>query len=145
MHRRSERSDKSRRVFVERLKEVIESLSGCCGAEEIILFGSYARGDYRKDSSIDLLVIANTDLPFVERIVRAIECVPDGDIGVEVLVYTPEEISAKLNEKESFVTSAMHEGILVWSRQVDFGLEEQLKNATSAAHSEYFRLLREAE
>lgn len=146
MHRRSGSGDKTLGRVTERLKEVIECLTHCCGtAEELIMFGSYGRGDYSIDSSIDLLMIAKTDLPFVERIVRALECVPEGVPGVEILVYTPKEISKKLEENESFLASAMHEGVLIWSKRVKFDLETQLKNATSAAQSEYRGLLHETD
>ena len=43
-------------------KEYKESLQNLYGDElvELILFGSYARGDARPDSDVDLLVVANT-------------------------------------------------------------------------------------
>ena len=143
MHRGSARGDKNHRSIVERLKEVISAITECFGAEEIILFGSFARGESSLESSMDMLVVARTDVPFVERIVRVLECVPEGEPPVDVLVYTPEEISKKLEESESFVMSAMHEGVLIWSKREKVDLETQLQQGKS--QSEFKGLLREVE
>ena len=143
MYRRSKGSDKNHGIVVKRLKEVVTAIVECFGAEEIILFGSYGRGDYSLERSMDLLVIAKTDVPFVERIVRVLECIPDDGPAVEALVYTPEEISKKLNERESFVVSAMYEGVLVWSKQQPVDLEAQLQQGKT--QSSYRELLREVD
>lgn len=143
MHPRGERSDKNHGIVVKRLREVMKCLSECCGAEEIVLFGSYARGDHKRYSSMDILVIAKTELPFVERILRALDCIPEAEIGVEVLVYTPEEITQKIEEGESFVVSAMNEGVLIWRKGTEIDLETQLKKAKT--QSAYRELLREIE
>ncbi len=43
--------------------------------QKVILFGSFARGDYHALSDVDLLIIKHTDRPFIQRIgdVRVLE------------------------------------------------------------------------
>ena len=36
--------------------------------EEIIVFGSYARGDFNEDSDIDILIVLNNDIKKLLRI-----------------------------------------------------------------------------
>ena len=99
MHTGSRHDPWDRSKIVKRIKEVIREVLKCCGdIDEIILFGSYARGEAKETSSMDILIIAKSDLPFIERIKRVIELVSENSIPVEPLVYTPEEIRQKLGE-----------------------------------------------
>jgi uncharacterized protein len=59
--------------------------------EKIILFGSYARGDAREDSDIDLLVVAETDLPMRDRFPAVRSVLADFPAAFDVFWKTPEE------------------------------------------------------
>jgi len=67
--------------------------------EHAYLFGSFAAGQITAWSDIDLIVVKNTSVPFVER---PREFLPLFDLGVslDILVYTPEEW-AKLQAGDS--------------------------------------------
>ena len=58
--------------------------------EKISLFGSYARGRADLFTDLDVLVIMNTDKPFIERAgeIYSLLCLP---VDADVLCYTPEE------------------------------------------------------
>ena len=60
-------------------------------AERIILFGSYARGTVTEDSDVDLLVVADTDLPPRERYAAVRRLVADVPVSFDIVVKTPEE------------------------------------------------------
>lgn len=47
----------------EQIAEIIDCIVQELAPEKIILFGSHARGEAREDSDVDLLVVAETDLP----------------------------------------------------------------------------------
>ncbi len=55
--------------------------------EEIILFGSVARGDYKKDSDIDVLVVVKEDPFKMQRMIS--------EIVINILLNKEEYISAK--------------------------------------------------
>lgn len=78
--------------------------------EEVLLFGSLARGEAVPGSDADLLVIlSSASQPFMERIPRYL---PVGSpVGVDVFPYTREEIDRMLAEGNHFVQRAMEEGI----------------------------------
>jgi predicted nucleotidyltransferase len=58
--------------------------------DEAYLFGSRARGEEDELSDIDLIVVAQSARPFVERF-RDFPEILDAPAGVDLLVYTPEE------------------------------------------------------
>ena len=59
--------------------------------ERIILFGSLANGQIHEWSDLDLVVVAETELPFLERL-EQIFLRLEPHVGLDVLVYTPEEV-----------------------------------------------------
>ncbi len=52
-------------------------LKGAFALEGVYLFGSWARGTADRRSDLDLLVVARTDLPPLERIGRVLELLQD--------------------------------------------------------------------
>ncbi len=58
--------------------------------ERIILFGSFANGPIHEWSDLDLVVVAETDLPFYKRLKQVILLVR-AQVGIDVVVYTPHE------------------------------------------------------
>jgi predicted nucleotidyltransferase len=72
--------------------------------EKIILFGSFARGDARKDSDLDLFVVNNGDSEN-ETIRRQIETLLWGrKFGLDLLVRKPEEVAWNFRAKNTFYT-----------------------------------------
>ena len=75
------------------LKRFIEVASQELDAEKIIVFGSFARGraeGIHEWTDLDLVVVAETRLPFHQRIQRLLERVRP-KVGTDVFVYTPAE------------------------------------------------------
>ena len=114
------RSSTSVRVFwldrpqvLERLRAVAERLQqNHPEIEQVILFGSVARGDAVPGSDADLLlVLKECGIPFLERGVRY--RITDTGIDVDLVVYTRRELDAMLEEKNAFVTQALREGMVL--------------------------------
>lgn len=82
---------------------------------QVILFGSCARGDYHAGSDVDLLIIQDTNRPFVERgaeVLRACR----SELAIEPLVYTPHEFERMLGQKNPFILQAIAEGIVLYEQ-----------------------------
>lgn len=96
---------------MEELLKFKERLSREFRIQRMILFGSRARGDHLRTSDIDLIVISEDfrGMYFLERI-RRIARLWDGDLRLEVLPYTPEELERKAREI-SIVSVALKEGV----------------------------------
>ena len=58
--------------------------------QKIILFGSYAYGQPSKESDVDLLVVADTDKKFHERVQEVRTLLPK-DRPFDLIVLTPSE------------------------------------------------------
>lgn len=77
------------------------------GAGEVWLFGSVARGEVHEGSDLDLLVVMDTALPFVERLAHLYrELKPR--MATDLCVYTPEEM-AHLRVSNPLVRAALQE------------------------------------
>ncbi len=81
--------------------------------KRIILFGSFARGDYHALSDIDLLIVKDSEKKFTERIVEVLDLC-DSTIPVEPLVYTQAEYDRLLAEGNSFIKQALSEGRVLY-------------------------------
>ena len=100
----------------ECLPEAIERITRRFDPLRIILFGSWARGDARPDSDLDLLVV----LPRIENkrraaveILRALNGLP---VSKDVVVTTPEEIAARGNVVGYVLRPALQEGKVIYER-----------------------------
>lgn len=83
--------------------------------EEVILFGSVARGTPVPGSDVDLLVVLSaSDRPFLERIPLF---VPSGfPVDVDVFPYTRGEIERMEADGNPLVLGARRHGIVVFRR-----------------------------
>jgi len=82
----------------------------------IILFGSRARGDHRADSDVDLFVEMETTDPPVERRVKIRQLFRPSVCGMDILVYTPEEVAARRNSLASAVPTIEKEGKVLYEQ-----------------------------
>jgi len=99
------------------LDEIVERILETGRPQRIILFGSRARGTARPDSDFDLLVIKESEEPRYRRSAPLYTRLADLPVEVEIMVYTPEEISAWSNVPEAFVTTAIREGKVLYEGQ----------------------------
>ena len=72
------------------LKKVVDRILAAAKPERIILFGSVAKGEVRRDSDLDLLVIERGFESQREESIRLREALGDLDIPVDVFAMTPE-------------------------------------------------------
>ncbi len=100
----------------ECLPEAVQRIARQFDPLRIILFGSWARGDARPDSDLDLLVV----LPRVDNkrhaaveILRALNGLP---LSKDVVVTTPEEIAVRGNVIGDVLRPALREGKVIYER-----------------------------
>lgn len=80
--------------------------------QEVILFGSYAYGEPRADSDLDLLIVRDTEeIPFMRRVTVSRIC--DAlhlRIPFQPFVVTPEELRRRLELGDSFFEEICERG-----------------------------------
>ena len=85
--------------------------------EKLILFGSAAQGELHEWSDLDLVVIKRTDKPLLERIEEVLRLVRP-KVGLDVLVYTPEEMEDLVAERRVFVLDEIiYKGAVAYERR----------------------------
>lgn len=89
---------------------------GAQGAHSAWVFGSHARGTASAESDIDVIVVAPTDRPFVDRFRDYLPAIANAGVGVDLLVYTPEEFARMQAEERPFLVDA-----LAGARQIHVG------------------------
>lgn len=98
------------------LAAVIDQIVQELDPERIIVFGSMARGDIHADSDLDLLIVKETDQPFLQRIDEVL-AVLRTDVPVEPLVYTSAELERLREEGRDFIETILEEGRVVYERR----------------------------
>jgi uncharacterized protein len=84
------------------LEQILNVLVTRYQPEKIILFGSLVSEDVGDWSDIDLVIIKNTPLPFLQRL-KEVALLCDAPVGVDYLVYTPAEFEQMIAEENPFI------------------------------------------
>lgn len=92
-----------------RLSKLIDLLlSSEIDPTKIVLFGSYARAEYKVTSDLDILVLTDCEVP---RTIRGELCSQFEELNSDLIFYTNEAFS---NSECLFVKQVKKEGILLW-------------------------------
>ncbi len=83
--------------------------------EKIILFGSFALGRTREWSDIDMVILKDTDKPFLDRI-KEVLLLLKPKVGLDVLVYTPQEFKKLCDTKLFFKEEISNRGLVIYER-----------------------------
>ena len=81
------------------------------GVRAAWIFGSRARGTAVPESDIDVMIVARTDRAFVDRFKDYWPALSETSLGVDMLIYTPEEFERMRSEERPFIVGAL-EGAL---------------------------------
>jgi predicted nucleotidyltransferase len=85
--------------------------------EKIILFGSMTNNEVERWSDIDLVIIKDTPLPFLQRL-KEVALLCYAPVGVDFLVYTPAEFDQMITEQNPFILDeVIRKGTLLYERQ----------------------------
>lgn len=107
-------------IFSGAKKKLDEEMNRCVhllmehgSPEKVILFGTLAKGRVHEWSDIDLVVVERTQLPFFQRI-KKIRKLLKPKVGMDIMVYTPEEFEQLCNERPFFREEIVAKGKIVY-------------------------------
>lgn len=91
--------------------------------QKIYIYGSYARGEAKKNSDLDVLIIKNTRKKFRDRRMEAMHFIyPQENLGkrmfgipIEPIVYTKKELDDRL-EWDPFTKSIYSDSFLIYEK-----------------------------
>ena len=102
---------------VDILKKKLQPIFKEKKVKKAILFGSLAREEASRHSDIDLILIQNTNLRFLDRydgVLSALsQALPEWD--VDLLIYTPSEL-AEISGRR-FIKQALREGKVLYESE----------------------------
>jgi predicted nucleotidyltransferase len=99
------------------IKVMVQRLVRQFDPEQIILFGSQARGDARPDSDVDLLVVAPVNGPKRDLEIQMRVALHNVRVPKDILVVTPEEVERNRNITGTLVYPALREGKVLYVRR----------------------------
>jgi len=99
------------------IDDIVRRILETAQPEKIILFGSRARGDARPNSDFDLLVIKESSEPGYRRDAPLYVALAGLNVPVDVMVYTPEEVTDWSAVPQAFITTAVREGKVLYERK----------------------------
>jgi len=112
----SEATDQTKGTEIPaRLNEAVRLLGEAYRPERIYLFGSWARGDARPDSDLDLMVIVSDDAaPERQKSQLAYETLWSTGASGDILVWTRSEFERCLHLPATLPATIVREGRLVY-------------------------------
>jgi len=106
-----------RRKALEReLRRYVDLLVRHYRPERIILFGSLAQGRLHEDSDIDILVVANSDKPFLDRLEEAYVLL-DPNESLDLFIYTPQEFRRLIHKRPFLREEVLKKGKVLYERE----------------------------
>ena len=102
------------------LQQMVKIIVNEVDPEQVILFGSHARGDASANSDVDLVIVESD--PFDENrdrraeIVRLSRALADFAISKDILVYSRDEVGYWRNSINNVLARALREGKVLYER-----------------------------
>lgn len=101
----------------EFLPDAVQRLAHELDPLQIILFGSWARGDARPDSDLDLLIVVPSIQDKRQLTLRAMRALRDLPAGKDIVVTSPQEIQERGDAIGLVLRPALREGIVVYDHE----------------------------
>ena len=108
-------SEERKRLLARELDRYVRLLIAQGDPERIIVFGSMASGEIEPWSDIDLVIVQQTDLPFMKRL-REVRRLLKPRVGTDILVYTPGEFEQLRRERPFVREEILGKGVVLYER-----------------------------
>ena len=99
------------------LRDVVQTIVRRYKPIRIVLFGSYARGDYNAASDLDLFLLVSEAADWFERGLEFKRMIPKERLPVEAHIYTTQEYARMKADDNPFVLQIEAEGKVLYEQQ----------------------------
>lgn len=107
--------NKRRKILLKELERIKDELLQKYHPSKIILFGSLVSGKVRGNSDIDLVIVKDTDKPFIDRAIE-VALTTRPNLAIDFLVYTPEEFK-HMNLQNNYFFNEIAKGKVIYEEQ----------------------------
>ncbi len=101
-------------ITEEFIRDITRKIVHVIHPDKVILFGSYAYGNPKKESDLDLLIVKESDKPPHKRSIPIRRLFRGYMIPMDILVYTPQEVERYKNTKGSFTYNILTKGKVLY-------------------------------
>ena len=109
---------KVEKVDKELLKEIVERIVNAVNPLKIILFGSYAYGEPKKGSDLDILVVVDNIKDSKRELrIKIRKALRDFLIGKDIIVISAQELENWENIPYTFISSIVRKGKILYERE----------------------------
>ena len=95
------------------LPRLVNALVDKVGATKVVLFGSFAKGEVRENSDLDLLAIVDTPKDYYARRKEALLAIKPR-VAIDLFIFTPEEISRALASGHKYLAEVLRHGRILY-------------------------------
>lgn len=108
-------TEKRKLVLERELKRILNIISSQYKPEKVILFGSLATGRITDTSDIDLFIIKDTSLRYLDRVDEVRKLVHTME-AVDIFVVTPKEVEDAQKENNPYLQEIFDEGKICYEQ-----------------------------
>lgn len=98
----------------KKVKNIVKQIIEKYKPQKIIIFGSFIKGGFNKDSDVDFLIIKREVPEYGTERIREISRLIERNIACDFLVYKPDEIEERIKLGDPFIKSILKEGKIVY-------------------------------
>lgn len=111
-----EKAIRRRALLESELARYIRILHEEYAPQRVLLFGSMVSGEVEEWSDIDLVIIKETEQKFLDR-TREVMALLQPRVGVDILVYTPQEFEQLQRERAFVREEIVTKGKVLYERE----------------------------
>lgn len=104
-------------IETKQINEIVNRIAIHYKPEKIILFGSYARGNFNENSDLDFILIKDTNSPKHKRGLEVRRLFYGLPIPMDFKIYTKSEFTNELTNQYSFLNSAIKGSKVLYEQQ----------------------------
>lgn len=106
-----------KQVTDETIRQMVQAIADQFQPERILLFGSYARGNARPGSDVDLLLVMPIEGSRRKKRVQIGLSLYEYRVPVDIVIVTPQEFETDARIAGTIVRPAVREGKVMYVRQ----------------------------
>ncbi len=104
-------------IETRQINDIVNRIALNYNPEKIILFGSYAHGNYSDNSDLDFILVKETNAPKHKRGLEVRRLFYGLTIPMDFKIYTSSEFNNELSNQYSFLSSAIKGSKILYERK----------------------------